>query len=81
MIAPPDGRFVAYRNDGDRRQARIWKEVTCQGGRIDGFWKEYFPSEDTLTVLSYDATGRAVKQAFYDQGQLVQESPIGSSRR
>lgn len=72
-----DGRFQAYRSDGDRRQSRIWKEVECRGGRLHGLWKEYFPSDDIVTVLSYDETGRAVQQAFYLNGKLLRESPIG----
>ena len=71
-----DGVFKAYRSDGDRRQARIWKEVECRKGRVEGLWKEYFPSDDTMTVLHYDATGRAVKQSFYYNGRLVRENTL-----
>lgn len=71
-----DGLFTAYRNDGDRRRGRKWKEVECRSGRLEGLWKEYFPSDDTLTVMSYDASGRAVKQAFYYQGRLIRENTL-----
>jgi hypothetical protein len=72
-----DGLFTAYRNDGPRRSARIWKEVSCRSGRVDGLWKEHFPSDNTLTILFYDASGKAVKQALYYNGRLIRESPIG----
>lgn len=72
-----DGLFTAYKNDGPRRSARIWKEVSCRSGRVDGLWKEHFPSDNTLTILFYDASGKAVKQALYYNGQLLRESPIG----
>lgn len=72
-----DGRFQAYRSDGDRHRSRVWKELECRGGRLHGLWKEYFPSDDLLTVLSYDETGRAVSQAFYHNGTLLRETPIG----
>jgi hypothetical protein len=72
-----DGLFTAYKNDGPRRSARIWKEVSCKSGRVDGLWKEHFPSDNTLTILFYDATGKAVKQALYYNGLLLRESPIG----
>lgn len=72
-----DGRFTAYRNDGPRKSARIWKEVSCRNGRVDGLWKEHFPSDNTLTILFYDASGKAVKQALYYNGRLLRESPIG----
>ncbi|WP_447972018.1 hypothetical protein [Nitrospira sp. Kam-Ns4a] len=75
-----DGLFQAYRNDGDRRQARIWKEVECRGGRVHGLWREYFPSEDTLTILSYDESGRAVKQALYLGNRLISETPLGKKQ-
>ncbi|MEW6245179.1 MAG: hypothetical protein AB1555_00530 [Nitrospirota bacterium] len=72
-----DGLFTAYKNDGPRRSARIWKEVSCRSGRVDGLWKEHFPSDNTLTILFYDASGKAVKQALYYNGRLIRESPIG----
>ena len=69
-----DGMFTAYRSDGDRRQVRKWKEVECRGGRVEGLWREYFPSDDTLTVLFYDGAGQAVKRAFYLHGRLLREN-------
>ncbi len=77
MTIGRDGLFRAYRNDGDRRKARIWKEVECRGGRVHGLWREYFPSEDTLTILSFDESGRAVKQALYLGDRLISETPLG----
>jgi antitoxin component YwqK of YwqJK toxin-antitoxin module len=44
---------------------------------VDGLWKEHFPSDSTLTILFYDSTGKAVKQALYYNGRLIRESPIG----
>ncbi len=73
-----DGLFTAYKNDGPRRSARIWKEVSCKNGRVDGLWKEHFPSDNTLTILFYDATGKAVKQALYFNGRLLRENQIGT---
>ncbi len=73
-----DGLFTAYKNDGPRRSARIWKEVSCKNGRVDGLWKEHFPSDSTLTIVFYDASGKAVKQALYFNGRLLRENPIGA---
>ncbi len=71
-----DGVFTAYRSGGDLRQGRKWKEVECRGGRVEGFWREYIPSDDTLTVLLYDAENRVVKQEFYLNGRLLREITI-----
>lgn len=68
-----DGVFTAYRSGGDLRQGRKWKEVECRGGRVHGLWREYIPSDDTLTVLLYDAENRVVKQEFYLNGRLLRE--------
>jgi hypothetical protein len=71
-----DGVFTAYRSAGDLRQGRKWKEVECRGGRVEGLWQEFIPSDNTLTVLFHDAAGRIVKQAFYLNGRLLRESTI-----
>lgn len=71
-----DGLFTAYRNDRDHQQGRKWKEVECRSGQVEGLWREYFPSDDTLTVMFYDADGDAVKQAFYYQGRLIRENTL-----
>jgi hypothetical protein len=72
-----DGLFTAYRDDESRRSARVWKEVSCKSGRVDGLWKEYVQSDDTLAILFYDASGKAVKQELYENGRLIRERPIG----
>jgi len=71
-----DGVFTAYRRSGDLRQRKKWKEVECRGGRVEGLWREYLPSDETLTVLLYDADNRVVKQEFYLNGRLVREITV-----
>lgn len=71
-----DGVFTAYRSGGDLRQGKKWKEVECRGGRVEGLWREYLPSDDTLTVLLYDADNRVVKQEFYLNGRLIREITV-----
>src|SRR5690242_7394574 len=41
-----DGTYTAYRNGQDRARNRIWKQVECRSGHVDGLWKEYFPEDD-----------------------------------
>ena len=71
-----DGVFTAYRSSGDLRQGKKWKEVECRGGRVEGLWREYLPSDDTLTVLLYGADNRVVKQEFYLNGRLIREITV-----
>jgi hypothetical protein len=71
-----DGVFTAYRSGGDLRQGKKWKEVECRGGRMDGLWREYIQSDETLTILLYDADNRVVKQKFYLNGRLIREITV-----
>lgn len=79
--AKQDGVYTAYRSGQDKARNRIWKEVECRSGQVEGLWKEYFPEDDMTIVLYYDTTGNSVKQGLYVGGQLVREQPITSSGR
>ncbi|MGH7256477.1 MAG: hypothetical protein ACREI3_11945 [Nitrospirales bacterium] len=76
-----DGTFIAYKRSSDRILNRRWKEVDCKEGRLVGLWKEYFYDKDMETVLYYDATGQAVKQALYINGRLTQEREFTRPKR
>lgn len=76
-----DGTYTAYRSGQDRSRNRIWKEVECRGGRVEGLWREYFPEDDMTIVLYYDNAGNSVKQALFIGGQLIREQPISSSAK
>lgn len=79
--AKQDGVYTAYRSGQDRARNRIWKEVECRSGRVEGLWKEYFPEDDMTIVLYYDTAGNSVKQALYIGGKLIREQPISSAGR
>lgn len=76
-----DGTYTAYRSGQDRARNRIWKQVECRSGHVDGLWKEYFPEDDMTIVLYYDTAGNSVKQALYIGGKLIREQPISSSAK
>jgi hypothetical protein len=76
-----DGLFTAYRSDADRARSRPWKEVECKARQVSGLWKEHFIDNDMTTVLSYDATGKAVKQAVFLNGRLVREHTYSTPSR
>jgi hypothetical protein len=76
-----DGIYTAYRSGQDRARNRIWKQVECRSGHVEGLWKEYFPEDDMTIVLYYDTAGNSVKQALYIGGKLIREQPISSSRK
>lgn len=76
-----DGVYTAYRSGQDKARNRIWKEVECRSGHVEGLWKEYFPEDDMTIVLYYDTAGNSVKQGLYVRGQLIREQPITSSGR
>jgi hypothetical protein len=76
-----DGTFVAYRSEADRGRDRKWKEVTCEHGRTSGLWKEYFSDDELTTVLFYDDSGTAVKQAIYADGRLLKEQALSPGSR
>jgi hypothetical protein len=76
-----DGLYVAYRTEADWKAKRPWKEVECRSGKIAGLWKEYFRDNETTTVLSYDASGTAVKQALYLNDRLVGEKEFSRRSR
>jgi hypothetical protein len=79
--AKQDGLYTAYRSGQDRARNRIWKQVECLSGHVEGLWKEYFPEDDMTIVLYYDTAGNSVKQALYIGGKLIREQPISSSRK
>jgi len=76
-----DGVYTAYRSGQDRARNRIWKQVECRSGHVEGLWKEYFPEDDMTIVLYYNTAGNSVKQALYIGGKLIREQPISSSTR
>ncbi len=77
--AKQDGVYTAYRSGQDRARHRIWKQVECRSGQVEGLWREFFPEDDMTIVLYYDTAGNSVKQALYIGGQLIREQPIPSS--
>jgi hypothetical protein len=77
--AKQDGVYTAYRSGQDRARNRIWKQVECRDGQVEGLWREFFPEDDMTIVLYYDTAGHSVKQALYIGGQLIREQPISSS--
>lgn len=79
--AKQDGIYIAYRSGQDRARNRIWKEVECRSGHVEGLWKEHFPEDDMTIVLFYDTAGNSVKQALYIGGQLIREQPISGPAR
>lgn len=79
--AKQDGIYTAYRSGQDRARNRIWKEVECRSGHVEGLWKEHFPEDDMTIVLYYDTAGNSVKQALYIGGQLIREQPISGPAR
>ncbi len=79
--AKQDGVYTAYRSGQDRARNRIWKQVECRSGQVEGLWREFFPEDDMTIVLYYDVAGNSVKQALYIGGQLIREQPISSSSR
>jgi hypothetical protein len=79
--AKQDGVYTAYRSGQDRARNRIWKQVECRSGQVEGLWREFFPEDDMTIVLYYDTAGHSVKQALYIGGQLIREQPISSSAR
>jgi hypothetical protein len=79
--AKQDGVYTAYRSGQDRARNRIWKEVECRSGHVEGLWKEHFPEDDMTIVLYYDTAGNSVKQALYIGGQLIREQPISAPTR
>ena len=79
--AKQDGDSTAYRSGQDRARNRIWKQVECRSGRVEGLWKEYFPEEDLTNMLYYYTAGNTVKQALYIGGKLIREQPISSSAK
>jgi hypothetical protein len=76
-----NGVYTAYRSGQDRARNRIWKQVECRSGQVEGLWSEFFPEDDMTIVLYYDTSGRSVKQALYIGGQLIREQPISSSAK
>src|SRR5919112_362584 len=68
-----DGVYTAYRSGQDRARNRIWKQVECRSGQVEGLWREFFPEDDMTIVLYYDTAGHSVKQALYIGGQLIRE--------
>jgi len=76
-----DGLYASYRTEADWKAKRPWKEVECRSGKIAGFWREYFRDGETTTVLSYDASGTAVKQALYLNDRLVGEKEFSRRSR
>jgi hypothetical protein len=77
--AKQDGIYTAYRSGQDRARNRIWKQVECRDGQVEGLWREFFPEDDMTIVLYYDTAGHSVNQALYIGGQLIREQPISSS--
>lgn len=77
--AKQDGVYTAYRSGQDRARNRIWKQVECRSGRVEGLWREYFPEDDMTIVLYYDTDGHSIKQALYIGGQFIREQPISPS--
>ena len=74
-----DGVFVAYRSANDLEAGRKWKELACTKGTLAGLWKEYFSDEEMTTILFYDPSGRAVKQAVYMDGRLLKEQALSGA--
>ena len=79
--AKQDGVYTAYRSGQDRARNRIWKQVECRSGHVEGLWREFFPEDDMTIVLYYDTDGHSVKQALYIGGQLIREQPISPSAK
>lgn len=79
--AKQDGVYTAYRSGQDRVRNRIWKQVECRSGQVEGLWREFFPENDMTIVLYYDTAGNSVKQALYIGGQLIREQPISPSAK
>jgi hypothetical protein len=81
QAAKRDGTFTAYKMDRDRRAQKKWKEVECRGGKLTGFWKEYFPGDDITTILFYDPSGTAVKQQVLLGDRLLKEQEFSKPAR